>query len=53
MNTTSSRLDKCEEKIKYLIEEIIPMLKKRNDWCNEIECLLVSFHAKLDKMDDN
>jgi len=43
------RLGECEEKVKYLIETIIPLLKKRNDHLQHTEALLVSLEALYQK----
>jgi len=43
------RLAKCEEKIEYLTETIIPLLKKRNDHLKNVEVLIFGLEALYQK----
>ena len=49
MDKNLQRLGKCEEKIEYLTETIIPLLKKRNDHLQNGEVLIVSLEALYQK----
>ena len=53
MDKNLQRLDKCEEKIKFLIETIIPLLKKRNDHLQNVEALIFSLEALYQKKLEN
>ena len=43
------RLERCEEKVDYLIKTIIPLLKERNDLLQRTEVLLISLNALYQK----
>ena len=49
MDKNWKRLEECEEKVKYLIETIIPLLKKRNDHLQNVEVLIFSLEALYQK----
>ena len=49
MDKNWKRLEECEEKVKYLIETIIPLMKERNDFLLRTELLLVSLNALYEK----
>ena len=43
------RLERCEEKVDYLIKTIIPLLEERNDLLQRTEVLLISLNALYQK----
>ena len=49
MDKNWKRLEECEEKVKHLIETIIPLLKKRNDHLQNVEVLICSLEALYQK----
>ena len=49
MDKNWKRLGECEEKVQYLIETIIPLLKKRNDHLKNVEVLIFSLEALYQK----
>ena len=49
MGKNWGRLEKCEKKVDYLIEVIIPLLKERNDHLQHTEALLISLVALYER----
>ena len=49
MDNNWKRLEECEEKVKYLTETIIPLLKKRNDHLKNVEVLIFGLEALYQK----
>ena len=49
MDKNWKRLEECEEKVKYLIETIIPLLEKRNDHLQNVEVLIFGLEALYQK----
>ena len=49
MDKVEKRLNKIEERLDYLHNTIIPLLKKRTDAWEKIEVLLISLEALYEK----